>query len=1102
MPPAKASMLVAPLLALLLLCSGTAQHPGAAAAPLPLPQQPQQPPTPRAAAPLAAAAAAEAVRRPLARERRRAAAALSFLLPLADDGGRLDGLLRAPAAGSRFFWRRRRAAARRAAAAGGALAPPSSGGDGNAGERPSASPPPPPPPYPGHCPAAAQRLLDAIDAALAAPAAPFVSQRGSVDWGLAEGSDGATDSADGGGAAPAECNNAANGCGLNNPSSPYGLVVLPLAPEERLEAKLADARTPEYVKENLADTSLYGSTGGGDGGGNDSGGAGGRSPVWQLRRDEAVLVAGCAPAAAAGRYFGAAGYLYSMWVADGGDGSGGDDSGGSGSNSTSGGSGSGGDGGGGGGGSWLTVFASAGDSRSAVRTPGRLRPEYAARLVRGGGSGGSGSGADGEADAAAPPPPARVLRPRFASTRLPWAERGEGSGKEEAEEGGGDGDSPFDSFFAVVMSASPATARAAANALNAAAAAGAANNASRLAGAAAPRAAALAPFVNELPIPGPLFGERLGLSPTSAYAMLLLRATVGGAGPGAPAAFRGYTAAAPLRAWRLTPRRRRPEARDGGGGGGGGGGGADDAYPAASVVPRRPPGSGSAPGSACARSGGSGDGDGDGAALAPNMTVAALEGPRAGTDAGRLGAELARLMAQAAAAAPARSATPLTFGPLFAGARGDATAATAAAEAAAGPAAAAAAPQPANATMTNATATATAAASLRDATAAALARGGLSREPPLLGAALDFLIARVERAAARAGLRAAHALGAASPFELAGVDWGADCVARKLDLCNGDNRDAAYITSWPLASVGRAGQRLVVAGVNHAAAGTASYSNVAASDPVQRRGLAAFDDADLPGSADPYLAGTPFAWAAPLLFVATFARDCAGLAHCRELPAAAAAAAGPAANATAAGAGAAAPPAPASLLSPPLLLVERAYVNPRTGVGPTGSDLLAAHAIVLTPERIALPGDARPRYDSRIFQPSGGGGGGAADAAAGLSGCNGTARAARIGAAAGGAEGGEREAAAAADGSGGEAGGGACVRAMVGMAQCASLAAGSGTECCGAIARWRAGGCWCSLEGRVLLNSLPANQLGPGLIGRLEAGCGAARAARDPCVGV
>lgn len=163
----------------------------------------------------------------------------SALLPLADDGGQLEVRQRA-----------RRRTARRAAALGGVLINNIRRGP------PPLQPPPrpaqpsqPPPPYAGSCPAAARPLLEATAARLergggAAVAAAgsgsksssasssggdgsaggggsyFTAQRGAVTWGLTDaGDDGA-------------CNDAVSGCAANNPSAPYGLVVLPLAPEE------------------------------------------------------------------------------------------------------------------------------------------------------------------------------------------------------------------------------------------------------------------------------------------------------------------------------------------------------------------------------------------------------------------------------------------------------------------------------------------------------------------------------------------------------------------------------------------------------------------------------------------------------------------------------------------------------------------------------------------------------------------------------------------------------------------------------------------------------------------------------------------------------
>jgi hypothetical protein len=88
-----------------------------------------------------------------------------------------------------------------------------------------------------------------------------------------------------------------------------------------------------------------------------------------------------------------------------------------------------------------------------------------------------------------------------------------------------------------------------------------------------------------------------------------------------------------------------------------------------------------------------------------------------------------------------------------------------------------------------------------------------------LTAPLDALIDALAATAATKGYVVAHAIGAGAPLELMGVDWGADCVARRLDGCNGDNRDATYVSSAPLAALNRRVQVLLLVGVNHVAAG-------------------------------------------------------------------------------------------------------------------------------------------------------------------------------------------------------------------------------------------------------------------------------------------
>jgi hypothetical protein len=66
---------------------------------------------------------------------------------------------------------------------------------------------------------------------------------------------------------------------------------------------------------------------------------------------------------------------------------------------------------------------------------------------------------------------------------------------------------------------------------------------------------------------------------------------------------------------------------------------------------------------------------------------------------------------------------------------------------------------------------------------------GGPRPPPeqLLAPALDLLVGRLAAAAEREGAAVAHSLGAGAALELAGgLDWGGDCLAARVDLCNGE----------------------------------------------------------------------------------------------------------------------------------------------------------------------------------------------------------------------------------------------------------------------------------------------------------------------------
>jgi hypothetical protein len=170
----------------------------------------------------------------------------------------------------------------------------------NAGAVALGSRTPPTPPDPGSCPALAEPLLAALEATLASgpfllppPATPaatgnevndtappveppvgatFTAAPGRLDWGLAGEASLQPNQEEGAACGP-------SGCAWSNPSSPYGLVLLPLAPGEGPPAeKAARPSTPPSAADVLREA-----------------GSEGLAPLWQLGREEVVLLVGCTP---------------------------------------------------------------------------------------------------------------------------------------------------------------------------------------------------------------------------------------------------------------------------------------------------------------------------------------------------------------------------------------------------------------------------------------------------------------------------------------------------------------------------------------------------------------------------------------------------------------------------------------------------------------------------------------------------------------------------------------------------------------------------------------------------------------------------------------
>lgn len=122
----------------------------------------------------------------------------------------------------------------------------------------------------------------------------------------------------------------------------------------------------------------------------------------------------------------------------------------------------------------------------------------------------------------------------------------------------------------------------------------------------------------------------------------------------------------------------------------------------------------------------------------------------------------------------------------------------------------------------------------------------------------------------------AHALGSGSSLGLMGIDSGLDCVQRFVDLCNGDNRDAQYLSTYPLMLLDNDEKFAYVVGVNHQVVGLTVYNNIAVSDPQRKLGVASMDDDEMYGSADQWLRGTPYEKSSSSDYAIRFSRDCKG----------------------------------------------------------------------------------------------------------------------------------------------------------------------------------------------------------------------------------
>ena len=92
-------------------------------------------------------------------------------------------------------------------------------------------------------------------------------------------------------------------CAFSNPSSPYGLVMLPAG----------DAAAPQQQQQQQQSAQAPPGPGSSSSSSSSSSSGGGMAPTYQLGRQEVVLLAGCTPPEGASSYFAATPYIYSTW---------------------------------------------------------------------------------------------------------------------------------------------------------------------------------------------------------------------------------------------------------------------------------------------------------------------------------------------------------------------------------------------------------------------------------------------------------------------------------------------------------------------------------------------------------------------------------------------------------------------------------------------------------------------------------------------------------------------------------------------------------------------------------------------------------------------
>jgi hypothetical protein len=158
---------------------------------------------------------------------------------------------------------------------------------------------------------------------------------------------------------------------------------------------------------------------------------------------------------------------------------------------------------------------------------------------------------------------------------------------------------------------------------------------------------------------------------------------------------------------------------------------------------------------------------------------------------------------------------------------------------------------------------------------------------------------------------------------------GYDALQRNINVY-GSTRDTTYLNTTPFILGNNSGDFVIVYGVNHAAWGKAIYSNFGAYGLKLLNGVIAVDDSKLAGTAKDYIPNNPME---KYLYAWKVSRHCDGDSHCTEVPT------GPGAY----GIG----------LDKEAFMGFRAYIENKTKVGPSYTEMIYDEAIKFSPNAIA-----------------------------------------------------------------------------------------------------------------------------------------------------